>query len=126
MDKIKMDPPISVDDFITRQPEAYQQTLQELRAIILSVIPKAEEKISYQIPCFRYQNAAVVSLNANKKFCSLILMSPPLAAKMADELKALKMSGTTMHFFPGQPLPAELIKKVVLARVQENELRKKS
>jgi uncharacterized protein YdhG (YjbR/CyaY superfamily) len=40
---------------------------------------------------------------------------------MAGELKGVKISGTTLHFVPGQPLPVDLIKKIVLTRMQENE-----
>lgn len=105
------------------QPEAFQQTLEEMRGIILSVIPGAEVKISYQVPCFRHRNAFVVGLNATQKFCSLLVMSPPLVKKMAEELKGLKVSGATLHFEPGKPLPSALIQQIVKARVAENEAR---
>ncbi len=117
-------PPTTPDEFIARCAEPFRQTLEEMRGIIRSVLPGAEEKISYQAPCFRYNNAFVVGLNTTQKFCSLLVMSPPLVKKIADELTGVKVSGATLHFPPGQPLPEELIRKVVLARVAENAARK--
>ncbi len=112
--------PQTIDEYIAMQPGAFQPMLQELRAIIKSIAPQAEELISYQVPSFKW-HYMLVGFGVNKKFCSLYPMSTSINQKMADELNGIKISGTTLHFVPGQPLPTELIKKIVLTRVQENE-----
>ena len=112
--------PQTIDEDIAMQPGAFQPMLQELRAIIKSIAPQAEELISYQVPSFKW-HYMLVGFGVNKKFCSLYPMSTSINQKMADELNGIKISGTTLHFVPGQPLPTELIKKIVLTRVQENE-----
>lgn len=114
--------PQTIDEYIAMQPEAFQPTLHELRSIIKSVAPQATELISYQVPSFKW-HYMLVGFGVNKKFCSLYPMSSTLTKKMADELKGIKISGTTLHFPPGEPLPADLIKKIVLTRMQENELK---
>lgn len=110
----------SIDEYITMQPETFRPALYELRAIIKSVAPQAEELISYQVPAFKW-HYMLVGFGVNKKFCSLYPMSTSINKKMADELKGVKISGTTLHFTPDEPLPVELIKKIVVTRMQENE-----
>ena len=111
-----------IDNYIATQPEAFQATLHELRSIIRSIAPQATELISYQVPSFKW-HYMLVGFGVNKKFCSLYPMSSTLTQKITDELKGIKISGTTLHFVPGQPLPKALIEKIVRARMQENEIK---
>ena len=46
-------------------------------------------------------------------------MSPQLVKKMTDELHGLKLSGATIHFTPQDPLPKQLIQKILKARLKE-------
>ncbi len=112
--------PLNIDDYIAMQPESFRATLQELRSIIKSVVPKAEESISYQVPSFKH-HYMLVGIGANKKYCSLYTMSSTLTKELKDELKGVTVSGMTLHFLPGAKLPTALIKKIVKARVRENE-----
>jgi uncharacterized protein YdhG (YjbR/CyaY superfamily) len=114
--------PQTIDEYITMQPEAFQPRLHELRTIIKSIAPQAKELISYQVPAFKL-HYMLVGFGINKRFCSLYPMSTSINQKMADELKGIKISGTTLHFAPDQPLPIDLIKKIVLTRMQENEIK---
>jgi uncharacterized protein YdhG (YjbR/CyaY superfamily) len=104
------------------QLETFRPTLEELRAIIKSVVPKAEESIRYQIPGFKY-HYMLVGIGANKKYCSLYTMSSTLLKELKDELKGVTVSGMTLHFLPGSKLPVTLIKKIVKMRAKENEIK---
>ena len=112
--------PQSINEYIAMQHEDFRPMLYELYAIIKSVAPQAEELISYQVPSFKW-HYMLVGFGVNKKFCSLYPMSTSINKKMAEDLKRVKISGTTLHFAPNQPLPVDLIKKIVLTRIQENE-----
>ena len=46
-------------------------------------------------------------------------MSPPLMKAMAQELKGVRVSGATIHFTPENPLPRDLIEKIVRERMKE-------
>jgi len=113
-----------VVDYIVRQPQPFRAMLEELKSLIKSVIPEAEESISYQVLCFKYLHM-LVGIGTNKNFCSFYIMSPALVKKIKNDLRNLKVSGSTLHFFPGEPLPKNLIKKIIKARVKENEERAK-
>jgi uncharacterized protein YdhG (YjbR/CyaY superfamily) len=112
--------PKDTDEYIALLPVPFRSTLVKLRALIQSVAPEAQEMISYQIPCFKYYYM-LVGIGANKQYCSLYVMSPPLITAMKAELKGVKVSGATIHFEPDAPLPVALIKKIVKARMQENK-----
>jgi len=114
--------PKTIDEYIAMQPEAFRPTLHQLRSIIRSLAPNATESISYQVPCFKH-HYMLVGIGVNKNFSSLYTMSPPLVKKMKDDLKGVKLSGATIHFSPGVPLPVALIEKIVRARIQENEVK---
>jgi uncharacterized protein YdhG (YjbR/CyaY superfamily) len=114
-----------IDDYITRQPEKYRAALEELRSIVKSLVPDAEELFSYQVGCFKHHQM-LVGIGVTKEFCSLYTMSPPLVKQMKEELKGMKVSGATIHFPPNEALPAELIRKIVIARIRENEERVKA
>ena len=43
---------ISIDEYILKFPKDVQKKLTQLRGLIKQVAPKAEEKISYQMPAF--------------------------------------------------------------------------
>jgi uncharacterized protein YdhG (YjbR/CyaY superfamily) len=111
-----------VDQYIFFQPEKFKPTLEEMRSIIHSVIPQAQESISYMVPCFKHLYM-LVGIGVNKKYCSFYTMSPSLVKKLGNELEGIKYSGSTLHFTPGEPLPVELLKKIITLRIQENELR---
>jgi len=72
------------------------------------------------MPAFRYKGA-LVSYAAFKNHCSLFPMQASLIDAMKDELKAYRTSKGTLQFPVDKPLPATLVKKIVKARVAENE-----
>jgi uncharacterized protein YdhG (YjbR/CyaY superfamily) len=112
--------PLSFDQYVSLQPEEFRVGLNRMREIILSVVPQAEESISYQIPCFKYLYM-LVGVGTNKNSCSFYTMSPSLVKQLKDELKDIKVSGATLHFEPNKPLPEDLIVKIVKARMKQNE-----
>ncbi|HEY4196839.1 MAG TPA: DUF1801 domain-containing protein [Mucilaginibacter sp.] len=116
-------------NFLTTQEPQFRACLTALHRLIKSIVPEAEETLSYQVHCFKYIYM-LVGIGANKKYCSLYTMSSKLVPQIKNELTGCKISGTTLHFKPDEPLPAEIITRIVLARMQENELlaanRKKS
>jgi len=81
-------------------------------------MPYAEELISYQVAMFKRKGKGVISMSAKRDYCSLHLMSPPLAKAMEADLKKY-LKGVTLHFTPEKPLPVSLVKKIVKARLKE-------
>lgn len=111
----------AVEAYLARVPEPARTTLRTLRARIRAAAPRAAaECISYGMPAFRYKGA-LVAYAAFKNHCSFFPMQASLIDAMQDELAGYRTSKGTLQFPIDQPLPAALVKKMVKARVTENE-----
>jgi uncharacterized protein YdhG (YjbR/CyaY superfamily) len=65
-----------------------------------------------------------VAYGAFKEHCSFFPMSGRVVEEFADELKGYKTAKGTIQFPMDKPLPAALVKKMVKARVAQNETKK--
>ena len=117
--------PKTVEEYIAGVPEPGRSTLKKVRAVIRSAVPaEATEVISYGIPTFRY-DGALMAFAAFSKHCSLFPMSYAVIEKFKKELKDFPISKGTIRFPVDEPPPAALVKKMVKARVAENEGKKR-
>jgi uncharacterized protein YdhG (YjbR/CyaY superfamily) len=113
-----------VESYLAACPEPHRTTLEKLRATIRSVVPKeTTEAIKYGMPSFQYKGG-LVAYAAFKDHCSFFPMNGSLVGEFADELKAYKTSKGTIQFPADKPMPTALVKKMVKARVGQNEARK--
>jgi len=108
----------SIDEYIGTFPADIQTILQELRATIKAAAPEAEEKISYQMPTF-YLKGNLVHFAAYKSHIGFY-PSPRGIEAFREELSAYKGSKGAVQFPIGEPLPLELISRIVRFRVEEN------
>jgi uncharacterized protein YdhG (YjbR/CyaY superfamily) len=115
--------PKTVNEYLERVPEPARTTLNKIRAVIRSVAPpETTEGISYGIPTFKY-NGMLASFAAFSDHCSLFPGAGP-TIEFKDELKNFQTSKGTIRFAPNKPLPAALLKRLVKARIAENERKK--
>jgi uncharacterized protein YdhG (YjbR/CyaY superfamily) len=115
-------PAKDVEAYLASAPQELRAVLENLREAIKAAAPKAEEVISYQIPTYKY-HGPLVHFVARASYCSFIAVSKTVLEKFKNELANFDTSGTTIHFTADNPLPAALVKKIVKARVAENEAR---
>lgn len=118
-------PSRDVEGYLTAVPEPARTTLNKVRAAIRSIVPaEATERISYGIPMFKHKGV-LMGFGAFPDHCSLFVTSPSVIEVFQNELKGHYTSKGTIHFPVDKPLPAALIKKLVKARLAENERRKR-
>jgi uncharacterized protein YdhG (YjbR/CyaY superfamily) len=110
---------VSIDEYIATFPIDIQKRLEEIRAIIKAATPEAEEKISYQMPTFAL-HGNLVHFAAFKKHIGFYPMPSGVEAFKA-ELAAYKNATGSIQFPFEKPLPLELIRQIVLLRVEENQ-----
>jgi uncharacterized protein YdhG (YjbR/CyaY superfamily) len=112
--------PEEIDAYLAELPDEVRSSLERMRGIIREVAPESTERVSYGIPIFRL-GKDLVGLSAQKDHCSLHSMSPVLMKTMAEELKGegVRVSGATVHFTPEDPLPRDLVERIVRARIKE-------
>jgi uncharacterized protein YdhG (YjbR/CyaY superfamily) len=115
--------PETVDEYLNRVPEPARIALNKVRAVIRSVAPPdATEGISYGIPTFKYKGV-LASFAAFSDHCSLFPGAGP-TIEFKNELKNFRISKGTIRFALDKPLPAILLRKLVKARIAENERKK--
>ena len=116
--------PKTIDDYLARVPEEARATLEKLRQTIRAAAPKAVEVISYQMPTFKLDGRMLVSFAAFKNHCSFFPGAAPIKAH-AKDLMSYATSKGTIRFPTSKSLPAALVRKLVKARIKENESRAK-
>jgi uncharacterized protein YdhG (YjbR/CyaY superfamily) len=114
-----------VDKYLAGVPEEKRATLEQLRKTIRTVVPGAEEILWYQMPTFKFEGRPLVTFAAFKNHCSLFPMSNAVIKAHEAELKSYVTSKGTVRFTSDKPLPATLVKKIVRARIKENQARVK-
>jgi uncharacterized protein YdhG (YjbR/CyaY superfamily) len=115
----------AVDKYIAGVPEPGRSTLKKVRAAIRAVVPpEATEAISYQIPTFKYKGS-LVAFAAFSDHCSFFPMSVAAMRAFKSDLKNLDTSKGTIRFPLDKPLAAALVKKLVKARLAQNERKKR-
>jgi len=108
----------SIDEYIVTFPENIQKILQELRVVIQTSAPDATEKISYQMPTF-FLNGNLVHFAAFKNHIGFY-PAPRGIEAFAQELAMFEGAKGSIRFPIDQPLPLELIGRIVKFRVAEN------
>jgi uncharacterized protein YdhG (YjbR/CyaY superfamily) len=112
-----------VDKFISAYPEEVQEILNKVRATIREAAPGAEETINYGIPTFTL-NGNLVHFSGFKDHIGFY-PTPSGIEKFKKELSKYEGAKGSVKFPLNQPMPYELITKIVIFRVQENLAKKK-
>ena len=113
----------SIDEYIRTFPDDVQKKLTEIRNTVKQEAPTATEKISYQMPTF-YLNGNLVYFAAYSKHIGLY-PTPSGTEAFKKELSKFKTGKGSVQFPLEEPLPIQLIKKIVRFRVEENKKKKK-
>ena len=117
--KTDVKPARTVDEYLERLPTDVMEALENLRHLIKSVAPDAEELISYQMPSYKL-NGPLVYFAAFTNHCSFFC-GKKIAEEYAGELPSFKISGGTIQFTPSKPLPATIVRNIIKRRMQENK-----
>ncbi|GGG01705.1 hypothetical protein GCM10010912_53200 [Paenibacillus albidus] len=108
----------SIDEYIAAFSPEVQQILQEIRQGIRDSAPEAREKISYQMPTFE-QHGNLVHFAAYSNHIGFY-PAPSGIEAFKEELAGYKSSKGAIQFPLAQPVPLELISRIVKFRVAEN------
>ena len=108
----------SVDEYIAAFPEDIQALLETVRATVKAAAPDAEERISYAMPAIA-QQGIVVYYAALKQHIGFYPTPSGIEAFKAETAAYVSTKGA-LQFPINQPLPLDLITKIVRFRVAEN------
>jgi uncharacterized protein YdhG (YjbR/CyaY superfamily) len=109
--------PADIDEYLAGVDEPRRALLQRLRRTIRSIIPRAEECISYGIPAFRLDGKIVAGFAATKSGGSYYPFSGKTLRTLARDVEKYAGTKSALHFTT--PLPATLVRKLLRARLAE-------
>ena len=110
--------PRTIDEYIATCPPDVQAILQRIRRIVNTTAPEARETISYRIPAFML-NGVLVYVAAFKHHIGLY---PPVAgdARLVKALSPYRGEKGNLRFPLDEPIPYDLIERIVTRRVKQN------
>ena len=113
--------PTSIDEYIGGFPPDVQSVLQRIRHVIRTAAPDAAETISYRMPAFKL-NGVLVYFAAFKKHIGFY---PPISGDKILEKAVSAYAGEkgNLRFPIDEPIPYNLIEKIVKLRVKQNRLK---
>lgn len=111
--------PAGVDDYLAALPDEPRTALADLRKTIAAAAPEATELISYQMPAFKANGRFLLSYAAYAHHCSLYPASEAVQRELGDELTPYLSGKGTLRFLAEEPIPADLVKRIVAIRLRE-------
>ncbi len=108
-----------VDTHLAGLPEPQRSTLQALRSTLLSILPHAEERISYSMPCVSLQGKAVAGYDGFDDHCSYFPHSGNVLQTISGLPGGSVAGKGTLQFPIDTPLPVGLVRRLVKARMAE-------
>jgi uncharacterized protein YdhG (YjbR/CyaY superfamily) len=109
----------TVDDYMANLPDSRRAVMEALRRTVVEAAPQATETIAYNMPALRLNGKFLVSYEAFKNHYSMFPWTDGMAAELGGELKPYIHGKGTLQFPAGEPIPAELVKRIVKIRVNE-------
>ncbi len=114
----------TIDEYLANLTGDKRAALEKLRKTIRTVIPRAEECISYQLPAFRLDGKVLLWFGAMANHCSFF--PGAVVRGFKRELVDYHTSKGTIQFQPDHPLPANLVWKLVKARIADRAAKARS
>jgi uncharacterized protein YdhG (YjbR/CyaY superfamily) len=111
--------PTTTDEYIAQFPDDVQQILQKVRAVIKESAPGGVERISYGMPGF-YLNGMLVWFAGHKTYIGFYPTGEGIEA-FKKEIAGYKWSKGAVQFPLDQPIPYDVIRKMVKHRVEASK-----
>lgn len=109
----------TMDAYILQYPTQVQDILEKIRETIHQAVPKATEKISYQMPTFYYYEN-LVHFAAYERHIGFY-PTPSAIEAFRAEIQIYKWAKGSVQFPLNQPIPYELITRMSIYRKEEVE-----
>ncbi len=100
----------TIDAYIASQPENVQSLLNQVRNTLRSVLPDAEERISWSMPTY-WKKQNIIHFAAFKNHIG-IYPGEKAIVHFADKLREYKTSKGTLQLPYSKPLPLELVAEI--------------
>ena len=111
----------TLSDYLAEVPDDQRPALQHVVDVARGIVPDAEEGLSYGMPALRYRNKPLIGVVAAAKHLSVFPFSPAVVEAVAPDLEGFSLSKGTIRFTAEQPVPDEVVERIVTLRLAEIE-----
>ena len=111
--------PKDIDSYLASVEEPKRTTLEVLRRAILDVVPDSEQCISYGMPAFKVHGKTVAGFAAFKDHLSYLPHSGSVLGELGDDLAGYQSTKGSLHFAIDQPLPDDLVRRLVETKMRQ-------
>lgn len=108
-----------IDHYLEGVDAPARATLEDLRQTILSILPDAEQCISYRIPAFRVDGRVIAGFAAFTSHLSYFPFSGSVLGRLPKDVAGYRGTKSALHFAVDAPLPRELVRKLIDVRLRE-------
>ncbi len=111
----------NIDEYMVTVEPSQRVVLQNLRDFIKKLVPEAEETISYQLPAFKHKSKLFAGFAAYKNHYSFFPMDGGVLDKFSVELTNFNYSKGALQFTPENPVPDELLERIIRFKLEKND-----
>ena len=108
-----------VANYFRIQNSPHRETLLELRARILEVVPQAEEVVKYGMPTFVVDGVAVAGIMAHKNHIGYYPYSGAVLSQLPELVEKFGGTFSALHVPIDKPLPRTVIRKLIKTRMKQ-------
>ncbi len=108
-----------IDEYLRSVDEPKRSTLSRLRRDILTVVPDAEQCLSYGVPAFKVAGKTIAGFAAFKNHLSYLPHSGSVFPELTEELAGYSKTTGALHFAVDAALPAALVEKLIAVRIRQ-------
>ena len=108
-----------IDAYVEALEEPKRTTLRQLHKTILRILPDAEQGISYGVPAFKVKGKTIAGFAAFKSHLSYLPHSGSVFPQLPEELAGYSTSSGALRFDIDEPLPQELVEKLIAVRLRQ-------
>ncbi|WP_037301388.1 iron chaperone [Runella limosa] len=114
-----------IEKYIQQFPDNVQEILRNIRKLIKDNAPEAEESFAYGMPAYKTHKKPLVYFAAFKNHIGFYA-TPSGHDEFQAELSKYKQGKGSVQFPLDQPMPYQLMERIIKFRVSENSARNAS
>jgi uncharacterized protein YdhG (YjbR/CyaY superfamily) len=109
----------AIDGYLEKLDVPQREALERICRIAREAVPGAEEATSYGMPAFKVKGKPLLGFTASQRHLSLHPFSPGAIEAVKDGLGGFELSKGTIRFTPDNPIPDDVLRRMIAARLQE-------
>lgn len=107
-----------VEEYFKKQEKEQKEVLKKIRGLVRKIAPEAEEGMSYGAPAFKLNGRQIVYAGFKKHIG--LYPEPETIERFKEELKNYETSKGAIKFYLDQPIPYDLIERIVREKFDLN------